>query len=79
MQIKINDIKSDFIKIQKDCISKNLTKVEQEMIIYRFYDLFESYNLKEFQWKITRNQDNGTLIFEPIRTIDKYVMKAILQ
>ena len=75
-EVQYRDLKTELLAIQNDCIGKPLTMVVMEEINSRFYNLFNYFDLKDLQWRLTKGKNS--IIFTPIRTIDQYAINGIL-
>lgn len=74
--IKVKELKKELIKINEDVVGEMLTKIKLEEFYMRYQQLFDMFELKELQWNL--KIVNNTLLFTPIREIDKYAIKGIL-
>lgn len=71
------DLKSEFFAIADYARGKALTKAFKEEIYYKYKDLFDHFNLRDLQFKLIVEKDD--LQFKPIRAIDEYAIKGILE
>jgi hypothetical protein len=75
-KIEIRNLKSEFLGINDYYIGKPLTMVLMEEINNRYYDLFESFDLRDLQWRLIKHENK--VEFLPIRPIDKYTINGII-
>lgn len=75
-EVQYRDLKTEFLAIQNDYIGKPLTMVLMEEINSRYYNLFNHFDLRDLQWRLTRGENS--IIFTPIRVIDQYAVNGIL-
>lgn len=75
-EVQYRDLKTEFFAIQNDYIGKPLTMVLMEEINSRYYNLFNHFDLRDLQWRLTRGENS--IIFTPIRAIDQYAVNGIL-
>lgn len=75
-EVQYRDLKTEFLAIQNDYIGKPLTMVLMEEINSRYYNLFNHFDLRDLQWRLTRGVNS--IIFTPIRAIDQYAVNGIL-
>jgi len=75
-EVQYSDLKTEFIAIQNDYVGKPLTMVVVEEINIRYHNLFNHFDLRDLQWRLTR--DGNSIIFTPIRSIDQYAINGIL-
>lgn len=76
LKIKNIDLKTEFLAIQENAKNKPLTKVLIEEIDYKYKELLRSFGLEDLRYKI--KQSKQSIIFIPIRPIDKYAVAGIL-
>jgi hypothetical protein len=70
-----NDLKTEFIKIM-DNSHKKVLDIEVAEINIKLNKLFNNFGLQDLQWRLIVEKD--TIIFKPIRIIDEYAVKGIL-
>ena len=76
---KIINLKQEFNKINNRLLnSPHPTKFELENLCVEYAALFEQFKLSEIQFFIKNDVENGKLIFEPIRNIDKLAIRGLL-
>lgn len=75
-KVQCRDLKTEFLAIQNNFIGKPLTMVMMEEISSRYHNLFNRFNLRDLQWRLTRCENS--IIFTPIRAIDQYAINGIL-
>lgn len=68
-------IKSDFLKIKSNYLYKELTRELKESIYQEFYDWLDKWDL-DIKFNLVFGEQS--ICFEPIRNIDKYAIKGIL-
>jgi len=70
------DIKTVYLKIQNDYLYEQITDYLLAEINNRYYELFKYCDLEDLQFRLF--VDNNIIVFNPIRTIDKFLIAHIL-
>lgn len=76
--MKNRNLKKELINIVSDMLCTQLTDINVEILYEKLYELFKYFDLPDFRFNIIKDIENHKLIFNPIRTIDKYCLEGIL-
>ena len=77
-QTRERNLKKEFILIGESKTGMALTPKMIEQLYHEYDELFEFFELKDIKYTIVSDSYSKTVIFNPLRNIDKLAIKGIL-
>jgi hypothetical protein len=75
---KNRNLKKELLSLFNDMLCKELTQNNVEILYDQLFELFNYFDLNDFRFNLIKDTQNQKIIFNPIRTIDKYCLDGIL-